>query len=89
MATLPTLITDLGNYVIPCFTIDGFRFLSRMMCPFLDRFDGSMFNLEGGEHILLPRHDQKHYIINHILMSSLGVQLDPSSDLNILNWDFY
>lgn len=45
--------------------------------------------LNENEYRLVPRYDEKIYILRYILMSSLGVELEETKNFEILAWDFY
>ncbi len=90
---MPSLIEDIIPIVIPCVNIEIFRYVSKLFNPFLDRFDGTMFTLESADesnYKELPRLDQKHYILNYILMTTFGMEIDPDeSKIEFLSWEFY
>ena len=75
------------QFLIPCLDVESFRFIAHLFNPFLDRFDGSLFVNEFEEHHLLPRYDEKLYVINYMLMAAVGVKLNEERGFEIM--DFY
>lgn len=51
-----------------------------------------MFTLETideSNYKVLPRSDEKSYILNYILMSTFGIEIEDSKPFEILSWEFY
>ena len=73
---MPTLIEDLKECLIPFWNIESHRMACKQINPFYDKFDGRLFFRtlsEDLEFTILPRGDEKDFILNYILMITFGI----------------